>query len=189
MAHRRLSNIIAFDDGAFAPFHRGDVPVVGAVFADLRLDGVVIGHVRRDGANATRTLVRLVAGSKFAEHVRLVLLQGIALAGFNVVDVVSLHEALSVPVLVVTRRRPDDRAVRDALLRRVPGGRRKLALVGKLGRAEAVGGVFVQRVGLSPAEAEWVIDHFAVKGRIPEPLRTAHLIASALAGGVSRGRA
>ena len=45
-------------------------------------------------------LVELVRGSQFAQHVRGVLLQGIAVAGFNVVDVHGLHTALGVPVLI-----------------------------------------------------------------------------------------
>ena len=38
-----------------------------------RLDGVLSGKVRRDGANSTDALIALVAGSKFREHVRAVL--------------------------------------------------------------------------------------------------------------------
>lgn len=44
--------------------------------ARTRLDGVLSGKVRRDGVNATDTLISLVAGSKFREHIRAVLLQG-----------------------------------------------------------------------------------------------------------------
>ncbi len=57
------------------------------------------GKVRRDGVNATDALIALVRG-KFREHVRAVLLQGIALAGFNVVDVHRLAGELDVPVVV-----------------------------------------------------------------------------------------
>jgi endonuclease V-like protein UPF0215 family len=53
---------------------------------------------------------------------------------------------------------------------------------------EPVAGVFVQRAGLSLADAEPVVRRLAVSGRIPEPLRTAHLIAGGLATGQSRGR-
>jgi len=45
-----------------------------------RLDRVLSSKVRRDGANATDVLIELIAGSKFREHVRAVLLQGIGLA-------------------------------------------------------------------------------------------------------------
>ena len=102
----RISHVIGFDDAPFARTHRGDVPVVGAVFAGNRLDGVLIDRVRRDGANAARTLIRMIRGSKFVEHLQLVMLQGIAVAGFNVVNIFELHDALALPVLVIARKRP-----------------------------------------------------------------------------------
>ncbi len=53
---------------------------------------------------------------------------------------------------------------------------------------EPVAGVYVQRAGLSEAEAEKAIEKLAVHGNLPEPLRTAHLIAGGIATGESRGR-
>jgi endonuclease V-like protein UPF0215 family len=177
------------DDAPFAREHRGDVAVVGAVFSGLRLEGVLSGRVRRDGANATRELVRMIGASKFAAQVQLVLLQGIALAGFNVVDLRALHAALGVPVLVVARRAPRLDAIRDALLGRVPGGRRKWRLIEHAGPMEPAAGVWVQRAGLTLAEAAAAIERLAVHGNLPEPLRVAHLIAGGVGTGESRGRA
>lgn len=188
MAHSRYSHVVGFDDAPFARGHRGDVPVVGAVFAGLRLEGVVCGLVRRDGANATSTLTRLVATSKFAPQLQLVLLQGIALAGFNVVDLAALHHDLGIPVLAVARRRPRFDTIRRALLTRVPGGKRKWALIERLGPMEPVAGIYVQRMGIPLADAQRVIARLAVHGNIPEPLRTAHLIAGGIGTGHSRGR-
>jgi endonuclease V-like protein UPF0215 family len=183
-----ISHVVGFDDAPFEREHRGDVPIVGAVYAGLRLEGVLTGFVRRDGANATRRLTALVDGSKFARQLQLVMLQGIALAGFNVVDLYGLSEALELPVLVVVRKRPRLERVRSALLARVRGGARKWALIERLGPAEPLAGVYVQRVGITRSEAATVIRRTAVHGSIPEPLRTAHLIAGALVTGESRGR-
>ncbi len=184
---RHYSHVVGFDDAPFAPGHRGDVAVVGAVFAGLRLEGVLVGKVRRDGANATDVLARLVTASKFRQ-LRLILLQGIAVAGFNVVDVEALHRATGLPVLAVCRRAPRFPRIRTALLARVRGGARKWGLIERLGPMEKLAGVHVQRCGLEPAEAEVLIRRLAVNGNIPEPLRAAHLIAGALGTGQSRGR-
>ncbi len=175
-----LSHVIGFDDGPFLPAHRGDVDLIGAVFTDLRLDGVLRGRVRRDGANAARAIAGLIEGSRFRDHLQAVLLQGIALAGFNVVDIHALHRRLGLPVLVVSRHRPDRDAVRQALLGSVPGGARKWRLVERAGTPEAVAGVYVQRAGIDLSGAEVLVRRLAVHGRIPEPLRTAHLIAGGL---------
>ena len=187
MPLRAFSHVVGFDDCPFEREHRGDVAVIGAVFANSRLEGVLRGSVRRDGANATRNLVRLITDSKYADQLQLVMLQGIAFAGFNVVDLPRLHRELDLPVLVVVRRLPRLDRVCSAL-RRVPGGTRKWALIERLSPPEPVGSVFVQRAGLSLAEAAGAIARHAVHGTIPEPLRTAHLIAGGIAAGQSRGR-
>lgn len=187
MRHKQFSNVIGFDDAPFDSSHVGKVKVVGAVYADLRLDGVLVGEVEKDGTDAAEKLVGMVGGSKFAEHAQLIMLQGIALGGFNVVDVFSVHEGLGLPVMVVARRAPDMEAIRDALLTRIPEGAQKWAIIERLGAMEAVGEVFVQRLGLRAEEAASVVRRFAVHSHIPEPIRTAHLIAGALVDGESRG--
>lgn len=186
---RRLSHVIGFDDGPFAREHRGDVPVVGAIFAGLRLEGVLSGKVRRDGANSTRVLAEMIARSRHAPQVQAVLLQGIALAGFNVIDLPGLYRRLGIPVVAVARRAPDFAAIEHALLSQVKGGRRKWRLIEQLGPMEPVAGVFVQRAGLSLQEAQSLIEGLAVHSVLPEPLRTAHLIAGGIVLGESRHRA
>jgi endonuclease V-like protein UPF0215 family len=163
--------------------------VVGAVFAHLRLEGVLSGKVRRDGANATRVLIELVANSRFASHLQAILLQGIAFAGFNVVDLPALHHRLGIPVIAVARRAPDMAAIRHALLTQVRGGQRKWALIEHLGPMEPVAGVFVQRLGISLEDSGALIKRLAVNSALPEPLRTAHLIAGGIGLGESRHRA
>jgi endonuclease V-like protein UPF0215 family len=187
MSPKRYSNIIGFDDAPFPEGHRGPVAVVGAVFAGQRLDGVLVGEVEKDGDDAARQLIELVSNSKFAQHAQLLMLQGIALAGFNVVDVFALHEALALPVLVVARHAPDCEAIRRALLGGVPGGEAKWDLIERLGQMQAVGGVYVQRVGLTAEEAASALKRSALHGHIPEPIRVAHLIAGAIGTGESRG--
>ncbi len=186
---QRISHVIGFDDAPFERTHRGDVLVVGAVYAGMRLEGVLSGSVRRDGVNSTRVLIDLVSRSRFRAHAQAILLQGIAFAGFNVVDIHKLHAALMIPVIVVARKQPDFAAIRRALLRRVPGGKRKWALIERLGPMEPVAGVYVQRAGISLEKTTALIKHLAVNGLLPEPLRTAHLIAGGVTVGESRHRA
>lgn len=183
---RSYSHVVGFDDAPFAPEHRGDVMIVGAVYAGLRLEGVLRGRVRRDGANATRVIVDLLGRSRFG--IQLVLTQGIAFAGFNVVDLDALHRALGIPAIAVVRKRPDMARVRDALLTRVRGGARKWPLIERLGPVEPLRGVYVQRVGIDVGAADAVLGRLALSGNLPEPLRTAHLIAGGITLGESRHR-
>lgn len=188
MAESPFSHAVGFDD---APFERGSsapVRIVGAVFAGERLDGVLSGNVARDGGDATAELIRVVAGSRFYPQLQLIFLQGIAFAGFNVVDARLLYHALNLPVLIVARRAPDYAALGRAL-QGVPNGRRKWRTIERTGAMEPVAGVHVQRAGLTPTAAEAAIQRWAVHGSIPEPLRVAHLIAGGVGDGHSRGRA
>jgi endonuclease V-like protein UPF0215 family len=195
---RIAPNVIGFDDGPFPRAHRGDVLLVGVVTSRTRMDGVVAGKIRRDGANATASMIELVRRSQFIEHIQAVLLQGIAVGGFNVVDTHALHAALGVPVLVVTRRRPDMSEVRRALFSgdppdrpRVRGAQRKWRLIQAAGELEELKEprLWVQRIGLTLAQARDLVRATTLHGNLPEPLRLAHLIAGGITTGKSRGRA
>ncbi len=206
--------VIGFDDGPFSREHRGDVLLVGAVCSGTRLDGVVSGRVRRDGENSTRKIIELVRGSPFAAHLGAVMLQGIAVAGFNVVDIHAVSEALGIGVLVVVRRPPDMAAVRRALFSdaptnrpRVRGAAKKWSLIERAGAIEELGRsrrarerearsglrdaaprLWAQRAGLSIEETRRVVDATTLHGNVPEPVRVAHLIAGGIVTGRSRGR-
>ena len=185
----RLSNVVGFDDAPFPHHHRGDVTLVATVCSRTRLDGILRTKVRRDGRNSTDRMIEAVASSPFHGHLQAVLLQGIAVAGFNVVDIHRLSDALELPVLVVARRAPDLTAIRRALERSGSGWQRKWRLIEQAGPMEALRGVFVQRANLPTAQAQRLLAATTVHGRIPEPLRMAHLIAGGMTTGVSRGRA
>lgn len=185
---RRLVHVIGFDDAPFSPAHRGDVLVVGTVYSGLRLEGVLTGKVRRDGVNSTSVLMRLVAQSRYRGHIQVVMLQGIAFAGFNVIDARRLQQHLGIPVVAITRRKPDLKAIRQALLRNVSGGKRKWALIEQLGPMERVADVYAQRIGLSLEEVDALVRRYAIHSTLPEPLRIAHLIAGGIATGESRHR-
>lgn len=184
----RISHVIGFDDAPFDREHRGDVLVVGAVYSGLKLEGVLSGKVRRDGANATRVLAQLVSGSRFGSHVQALLLQGIALAGFNVIDLHRLHEQLGIPVIAVARHPPNLQAIHSALIQHVPGGAQKWRMIERAGLMEHVSGLYVQRAGLSLSDTKLLLEKLAVNSTIPEPLRTAHLIAGGITLGESTGR-
>ncbi len=185
---QKYASVIGFDDAPFPKDHVGNVKVVGAVYAKLQLHGVLIGKVEKDGLDAADRLVTLVGQSKFAPTLHLIMLQGITLAGFNVVDVFSMHERLNLPILVVSRKLADMEAIKDAL-QKVRGGQEKWAVIERLGPMEPAGRVYVQRVGLTLEQAADIVKQFTVEGHLPEPLRVAHLIAGAVAEGQSRGRA
>lgn len=184
-----LSNVIGFDDAPFERDHRGDVGLIGTVCSRTRLDGVLSSRCRRDGKNSTERMAQMLIGSPFRAHVQAVLLQGIAVAGFNVVDMHRLARVLAIPVIAIARRRPNFAAIRLALQKTGPGWQRKWRLIEAAGEMEPVRDVFIQRAGLSLADARHVLAVTTLHGKLPEPLRLAHLIAGGTTTGQSRGRA
>lgn len=183
------SHVIGFDDAPFDRDSSSRVRVIGAVCASTRLHGVLSFDVSRDGDDAATRLIESVRSSRFGQHLQLVMLQGVAFAGFNVVDVFAVHEALGVPVLVVSRREPDREAMRRILLEKIEHGPTKWSILERLGEMEAASGVWVQRVGIEMAEVDEVLRSSVAEGNLPEPIRLAHLIAGGVVTGESRGRA
>ncbi|MBL4843969.1 MAG: DUF99 family protein [Planctomycetes bacterium] len=178
---------MGLDDGPFAADWRGDVALVAITCVGDRLDGIARSTIRRDGRNSTDRIAGLV--ERAGTNPRVVLLQGIAVGGFNVVDIHRLHDLLGRPVLVVARKPPNMERIKRALLLNVPGGRQKWSLIERAGPMEPAHGVFVQRAGLTLREANQILEASTFHGSLPEPLRLAHLIAGAFVKGLSKGGA
>ena len=115
------SRILGVDD---APFRFSDdlVPVVGVVVrAPNYVEGVMTTRVHVDGDDATDVLAGAIGRSRYRAGLALVLLDGAALGGFNVVDIDALHRTVKVPVATVTRDKPDLAAIEKALAEELYG--------------------------------------------------------------------
>ena len=174
MRKRRISNVIGFDDAPFERSQRGPVALVGTVCSGTRLDIVVRGDVDRDGSNATPVMAQLVREKKLV-HVRGVLLQGITVAGFNVVDINALAEELELPVLVVMRKKPRMQLFLDAL-DKVKDAEAKLEVLKRAGPIEACSGLWVHRAGLSLAEAQGRLDAAHLEFTIDGSVRSGEVV-------------
>ncbi|MEM9075279.1 MAG: DUF99 family protein [Myxococcota bacterium] len=180
-----IANVIGFDDG---PFQGVRVPLLGAVYARERLDGVVTGEITRDGDEATQAIADLVLKSRFAEHIRCVMLQGLTFAGFDVVDLDALHRAVARPVLVVARKAPNLERM-NAALEKIEGANERRRRLESAGLMRPLAGVWIQSAGLSEAAAKATLELHTRYGAFPEPLRVAHLLGAAFATGHSHGSA
>jgi hypothetical protein len=186
---KRGVRIIGVDDGPFDRARRGSVVVAGAVFrGGSELDGLLVTRVRKDGFDATEKLCAMLEGSKFLPQLHYAMLDGIALGGFNVIDLPLLAARTGLKVVVVVRRRPDLDAVRRALAR-TTRCRRRLAILERAGEIRPLGRLWCQLAGLGDAEAAELLAMTCTRSHLPEPLRAAHLIAGAIVTGQSGRRA
>ncbi|MDD5111354.1 MAG: DUF99 family protein [Candidatus Altiarchaeota archaeon] len=184
--------ILGLDDG---PFKRGDrsVLVVGAVFrGGSVLDGVVSTKVRVDGLDATRKISELAKKTRFKD-LRVIMLDGLAFGGFNMIDIREVNERTGLPVIAVTRDMPDFKDIDNALNHLSHKNRRWQCIVkaGTPTRAETKNGraVYIQHAGLRAEDASAIVKLSATRSNIPEPIRAAHLIAQGIVLGESKGKA
>jgi len=180
--------VIGIDDAPFDKFKRGKVLVVGTVFrGGLFLDGVLSTKVNIDGNDATKNIIEMVNKSRFKPQLQCIFLDGIAVGGFNVIDIKELNKKTDIPVIVVIRRKPDIENIKRILARL--NKKNKIKLLEKAGPVISVGKIYVQLTGLSIEKAKEILKIVCTRSYIPEAIRLAHIIASGITHGESRGKA
>jgi hypothetical protein len=183
--------ILGIDD---SPFRFGDrkALVVGAlVRIPNYLEGVMRTDVTVDGADSSERLIEMISRSRYKDQIKAVMIDGIALAGFNVVDLEVLHQALRTMIITVTRDQPDLAKMKSALRKYFDDWERRYELITrlKLHRIETEHNpLYACAVGVEWAEVERLVRASTVRGVVPEPLRIAHLISAAMVKGESYGR-
>jgi endonuclease V-like protein UPF0215 family len=188
---KQQMRILGIDDSPFK-FGEGKSLIIGAlVRVPNYLEGVMRSEVTIDGSDASEVVIDMVSRSRYKDQIRAIMFDGIALAGFNVLDLESIHSSLGVPVLSVTRDEPDFENMKSALMKHFADWRERYSLLTKLElrriRTEH-NPLVVSGVGLSWKEFEEIVSISTVRGVVPEPVRMAHLIATAMAKGESHGR-
>ncbi len=189
---KELIRQIGFDDGFFRKSDER-VPLVGCVVRGNDLvEGFIISSVSVDGDDATELLAELIDKSKFKDTLKVVFLKGVTLGGFNVVDIKALSDSVNMPVIVLLRKPPDMRRIKDAI-KNVDNYEDKLRRMERAGRIFEIkrdrGRLFFQKAGVNKKDAIAIIEKCIKTGNIPESVRIAHMVASAMTLGESVRRA
>jgi uncharacterized protein len=171
------------------------VMIVGVVFRGGNwMDGVLRSDITKDGIDATDVICNMISKSRHYCQIRVVMLDGITYGGFNVVDIERLYRETGIPVIVVMRSRPDFHKIRSAL-EYFSDGEERWIIIERAGKIEEIAGekergpVYIQKKGIGLVSAEKIIRLTSIRSNIPEPLRIAHLIATGIILGESRGKA
>lgn len=191
MEIKKEFRIIGIDDGHFVK-SQDSVIVIGTIFRGGQwMDGVLSTKVKVDGDDATDKLAEMINRSRHIAQLKCIMLNGIALGGFNVIDIPALSKKTKLPVIVMTRKMPDFKKIEQALEK--SGAPEKMALIKKAGKVHGMKlhldkEVHFQFYGLSKEAAEGIIRVSATRSLIPEPIRAAHIIASGVTMGESKKR-
>lgn len=183
---------LGVDDSPFG-FEDERVRIVGVVTRSASyIEGVLTSWADTDGLDATDRLVEMVGSTRFRPMLRCLFLNGVTVGGFNVMDLDEVHRRLKLPVVSVVRDEPDLDAARNALEKHFSDWKQRWALLQRLRPSPVANGrfrVWCTARGLRAEELPPLLSMATIRGAIPEPVRLAHVIASGVARGESRGPA
>ena len=158
--------------------------LVGIVMStDLVIDGFVMGHTTVGGDDATDAILTMHEKLNRID-VSFLLISGIVISSYNILDVKRISEKIGLPVIGVTYE--ESAGIEDAIKHHFPESyETKLAEYSKLGSREKVTlhtshNLYIRNEGCTVLEAKQLLDKMTLQGSIPEPLRISQLLANTL---------
>jgi len=178
--------VVGVEDGGFS---RASAIVRGerALLICVLMEGTWVEDVRGtmiavDGLDATEKLCAMLKGWSYDA----VMLAGVSFAGFNLVNPRVVYERYGSPVVVISRTKPNNVAVRRALLHHFSDWEVRWSVFEELGQIyETVSmpnepPIFVEVIGAELDLATVMIQATSACCRVPEPIRVARLVARGL---------
>jgi endonuclease V-like protein UPF0215 family len=144
------------------------------------VEGIVAGKIKTDGEDSTATILKLVAESRFRDQIKLMALNGVALAGLNVVDLKAIRAA-GYDYMVLTRSRQRPNLLIRAIRLNKGKGSKQEPLVREHAKVKQreIGGFYLR--SSAPVPKGMMIQAF-------DALRLSHMISSGISTGESKGR-
>jgi len=187
---KREIRILGIDDMPFS-FKDDNVDVVGVVMrGGTYLEGVLKTTIEVDGTDATSKIIEMIERTRHRGQIKVVMIDGVALGGFNVVDGREIYDSTGIPVITITRNRPHMEKIKQALKKHFDDWEERWKIISRDKTSEIVMDytVYVKNYGMELEEVKEIIKLSTIRGAIPEPIRVAHLIATGIKTGESHGR-
>lgn len=184
--------LLGVDDSPFT-FNDKYAAIIGVVMRGGEyLECVLSGQISIDGDDATFILIDMIKNTKHRKQLKAMLLDGATFGGFNVIDVQEVYKSTDLPIITVTRDKPDFYKIEKALKNNFADWKNRLDLM-KKGRLHIVktkyNPIYIKCIGIEIEDAKEIIKLSTIRGVVPEPIRVAHLIASGITRGESYGKA
>ena len=150
--------------------------------SDMIIDGVAYANATVRGDDATDAVIRLYT-SLDRTDINFVMLGGLIISMYNMINIVRLHEMLKVPIIGVTFE--ESEGLDGHIKRQFPDSwESKIEAYHQLGSREEIKlktgySVFVRTEGINTRNAKQAVNKFLLQGSVPEPIRVARLIARA----------
>ena len=150
---------------------------------DLIIDGFVMGHSTVGGDDATDAILDMCKRLDRPD-VSFLLISGVVISLYNIVDLKRISEEAGLPVIGVTYE--ESEGIEDAIKHHFPDSyKSKLAEYSKLGSREKITlhtshNLYIRKEGCTILEVKQLLDKITLQGSVPEPLRIGQLLANTL---------
>ena len=166
--------------------------LVAPIFHERKMDGMLSTIIKKDGTDSTAKISSAILESKHYDQFSVVMLDGISFGGLNIADIKAIRKNTGLPVIAVTRKKPNIKNFLVAL-KKLDNYKERLRAVSSAGNIYTYSDIFYQKDGMTLGECEELLK-LTCTHDFPEPLRVSNLIASGLENkirhtGESNGRA
>ncbi len=150
--------------------------------SDMVIDGVAFANATVRGDDATDAVINLYS-SLDRTDINFVMIGGLIISMYNIIDIERLYQELKIPIIGVTFE--ESEGLDEHIRRQFPDNwQSKIDAYHKLGSREEIKlktgySVFLRAQGISVKSAKQAINKFLLQGSIPEPIRVARLVARA----------
>lgn len=169
-----------------APLIAKRVLIVGLVYRSGIIEGLISTFVTKDYDDATERIENMIKTSRFKSQIRIIALNGIAIAGLNIVDIFRLRRSIGVSTIILTRSSPHPRELIAALKGSSIAKADLTKRIRIIERAEKeprskIKGLYLSSDLEKNDQKKFAEDAF-------NSLRISHMIASGVSTGESKGR-
>ncbi len=150
---------------------------------DFVIDGFVFGSATLEGNDVTDQILHMYE-ELCRSDISYLILSGLIVSMYNIVDIKKLHDSLQIPVIGITYNESD--GIEDAIKHHFPKSfESKINEYKKLGKRERITlhtshDLFVRYEGCTIYEVKQLLNELTLQGSIPEPLRVSQLLANTL---------
>jgi endonuclease V-like protein UPF0215 family len=154
---------------------------------DLVIDGMAFGEVTIEGDDSTDSIIA-IQRSMARDDINCILLDGLVISMYNIIDGERVTEETGLPVLAITFE--DSKGLEGNIKRRFYDWQYKLAQYEKLGKREKITlktgkSLYIRCWGLNKKRAVAILNSFTLQGSVPEPIRVAKLAARSYANALN----
>jgi endonuclease V-like protein UPF0215 family len=149
----------------------------------MLLDGVVFGRALVGGEDATSQIISMFMKLD-REDINCIMINGLIISLYNVVDGQKIFEKSGIPVIGVTYKESQGIEDRFFAYFAQSEAEERVKAYRNLGSRDLITlktgmTLYVRTWGISPAKTLHILNSFVIQGKIPEPLRIARLISRA----------